>query len=138
MLVPGWQDMSIVQYYYGAVLHPLAKHNPITDCSSGGAGQQERMATELPPPIVAAAETMQETAETVQETAECFAGGELNVSGLVAIIVFYVAVLLVGVWASWRTRKAEQNTEQVNTRAQLWFGLVSVCLFYGQRKLTAH
>jgi len=71
------------------------------------------MATELPPPIVAAAETVQETTETVQETAECFAGGELNVSGLVAIIVFYVAVLLVGVWASWRTRKAEQNTEQV-------------------------
>ena len=94
------------------------------------------MATELPPPIVAAAETVQETAETVQDAAECFSGGELNVSGLVAIIVFYVAVLLVGVWASWRTRKAEQNTEQVNTAAQLVFqfsefrfGLVSVCRF---------
>jgi len=46
---------------------------------------------------------------------ECFGSSELgvNVGGLIAIIVFYVAVLLVGIWASWRTRKEEQNTEQV-------------------------
>jgi len=45
----------------------------------------------------------------------CFGSSELgiNVGGLIAIIVFYVAVLLVGIWASWRTRKEEQNTEQV-------------------------
>eukprot|EP00092_Neocalanus_flemingeri_P106012 GFUD01135966.1.p1 GENE.GFUD01135966.1~~GFUD01135966.1.p1 ORF type:complete len:607 (+),score=99.83 GFUD01135966.1:58-1878(+) len=46
---------------------------------------------------------------------ECFGSQELgvNVGGLIAIIIFYVAVLLVGIWASWRTRKEEQNTEQV-------------------------
>ena len=52
---------------------------------------------------------------------ECFGGSSdlgVDVIGLVAIIVFYAAVLAVGIWASWRTRKNEQNQEQVrrNTR----------------------
>jgi len=37
----------------------------------------------------------------------------INWGGLAAIIIFYAAVLLVGIVAAWRTRKAEQNTEQV-------------------------
>jgi len=47
---------------------------------------------------------------------QCFAGGEelgIDVLGLVSIIIFYIAVLGVGIWASWRTRKQEQNQEQV-------------------------
>lgn len=46
----------------------------------------------------------------------CFAGSEelgVDVIGLVAIIIFYLAVLGVGIWASWKTRKEEQNQEQV-------------------------
>lgn len=37
----------------------------------------------------------------------------VNWGGLVAIIVFYLAVLLVGIWAGWKNRKKEQDTEQV-------------------------
>jgi len=37
----------------------------------------------------------------------------IDVLGLVAIIIFYLAVLAVGIWASWRTRRVEQNQEQV-------------------------
>jgi len=46
----------------------------------------------------------------------CFVGSEelgVDVIGLVAIIIFYMAVLGVGIWASWKTRKEEQNQEQV-------------------------
>lgn len=37
----------------------------------------------------------------------------INWGGLAAIVIFYAAVLLVGIVAAWRTRKKEQNTEQV-------------------------
>jgi len=37
----------------------------------------------------------------------------VNWGGLVAIVIFYAAVLMVGIIAAWRTRKKEQNTEQV-------------------------
>jgi len=37
----------------------------------------------------------------------------VNWVGLSALIVFYLAVLLVGLWAGFTTRKKEQNTEQV-------------------------
>merc|ERR1719450_1043712 len=37
----------------------------------------------------------------------------VNWEGLAAIIIFYLAVLLVGLWAGWKTRKKEANTEQV-------------------------
>jgi len=64
--------------------------------------------------VVADLTTLATTAANLTSE-ECFGSSELgvNVGGLIAIIVFYVAVLLVGIWASWRTRKEEQNTEQV-------------------------
>ena len=37
----------------------------------------------------------------------------VNWEGLAAIIIFYLAVLMVGLWAGWKTRKKEANTEQV-------------------------
>jgi len=37
----------------------------------------------------------------------------VNWGGLAAIIIFYLAVLLVGLWAGWRTRKKAQDSEQV-------------------------
>ncbi|KAK8386520.1 hypothetical protein O3P69_010863 [Scylla paramamosain] len=39
-------------------------------------------------------------------------GGGLNVAGLVAIIVFYLIILGIGLWAAWR-RKGEASTEEV-------------------------
>ena len=69
------------------------------------------MATEIPPPVV---ELMEEAKNVSGQ--ECFAGSSelgVDVTGLVAIIIFYAAVLAVGIWASWRTRKSEQNQEQV-------------------------
>ena len=71
-----------------------------------------RMATEIPPPVV----ELMEEAKNVSSGEECFAGSSelgVDVTGLVAIIIFYAAVLAVGIWASWRTRKSEQNQEQV-------------------------
>ena len=70
------------------------------------------MSTEVDPPLAELAKMM----ETQNVTGECFGGSSdqgVDVVGLVAIIIFYAAVLAVGIWASWRTRKTEQNQEQV-------------------------
>ena len=70
------------------------------------------MSTEVAPPLAELAKMM----EAKNMTEECFGGSSdqgVDVVGLVAIIIFYVAVLAVGIWASWRTRKTEQNQEQV-------------------------
>jgi len=50
---------------------------------------------------------------TTNETGTCQGPDELNVEGLIAIIVFYLAVLLVGLYAGWKKRGEEQNQEQV-------------------------
>lgn len=39
-------------------------------------------------------------------------GGGVNVPGLIAIILFYLIILGIGLWAAWR-RKGEVNTEEV-------------------------
>jgi len=49
----------------------------------------------------------------VNSTDTCYGQEDLNVEGLVAIIVFYLAVLLVGLYAGWKRRSEEQNQEQV-------------------------
>ena len=70
------------------------------------------MSTEVAPPLAELAKMT----EAKNMTEECFGGSSdqgVDVVGLVAIIIFYVAVLAVGIWASWRTRKTEQNQEQV-------------------------
>ena len=37
----------------------------------------------------------------------------INVSGLVSIIIFYLIVLLIGIWAGWKQRKESQDQETV-------------------------
>lgn len=35
-----------------------------------------------------------------------------HVAGLIAIIVFYLAILLVGIWAAWKTKNAGSDGER--------------------------
>ena len=37
---------------------------------------------------------------------------DINVPGLVSIIVFYLIVLFIGIWAGWRQRKSQVTTDQ--------------------------
>ena len=37
----------------------------------------------------------------------------INVSGLVSIIIFYLIVLLIGIWAGWKQRKETADQETV-------------------------
>ena len=72
------------------------------------------MSTEVSPPLAELGKMLEMEAKNL--TGECFGGSSdqgVDVVGLVAIIIFYAAVLAVGIWASWRTRKTEQNQEQV-------------------------
>jgi len=36
---------------------------------------------------------------------------DINIPGLVSIIVFYLLILIVGLWAGWNKRKMNSNTE---------------------------
>lgn len=49
--------------------------------------------------------------ENVNGTSENVQSNELNVSGLVSIIVFYLVVLAVGVWAGWKQRRENAGKE---------------------------
>ena len=74
------------------------------------------MSTEVAPPLVELGKMLGNLTKASNETGQCFGGSTdqgVDVVGLVAIIIFYAAVLAVGIWASWRTRKTEQNQEQV-------------------------
>jgi len=52
--------------------------------------------------------------EAVKDADTCdFSNRSLNVEGLIAIIIFYLAVLAVGLYAGWKRRKVEQNQEEV-------------------------
>ena len=73
------------------------------------------MSTEVSPPLAELGKMLGNLTKAGNET-QCFGGSAdqgVDVVGLVAIIIFYAAVLAVGIWASWRTRKTEQNQEQV-------------------------
>ena len=74
------------------------------------------MSSEVSPPLAELGKVLETVTEAKKNASECFGGSSdqgVDVVGLVAIIVFYAAVLAVGIWASWRTRKTEQNQEQV-------------------------
>ena len=74
------------------------------------------MSTEVAPPLAELGKMLGNMTKAGNETGGCFGGSAdqgVDVVGLVAIIIFYAAVLAVGIWASWRTRKSEQNQEQV-------------------------
>ena len=74
------------------------------------------MSTEVAPPLAELGKMLGNLTKAANETGQCFGGSTdqgVDVVGLVAIIIFYAAVLAVGIWASWRTRKTEQNQEQV-------------------------
>jgi len=49
----------------------------------------------------------------VTDDGVCYGQDSLNVEGLIAIIVFYLAVLLVGLYAGWKKRGEVQDQEQV-------------------------
>ena len=36
----------------------------------------------------------------------------INIPGLISIIIFYLVVLLIGIWAGWRQRKSSETTDQ--------------------------
>ena len=36
----------------------------------------------------------------------------INIPGLISIIIFYLVVLLIGIWAGWRQRKSTETTDQ--------------------------
>ena len=38
--------------------------------------------------------------------------GDINVPGLVSIIVFYLIVLFIGIWAGWKQRKSQVTSDQ--------------------------
>ena len=80
------------------------------------------MSTEVSPPLAELGKMLENLTKSASEDGECFGGSSdqgVDVVGLVAIIVFYAAVLAVGIWASWRTRKTEQNQEQVGDNISL-------------------
>lgn len=37
---------------------------------------------------------------------------EVNVLGIVSIVVFYLVVLLIGLWAGWRQKKEQNQVDQ--------------------------
>ena len=74
------------------------------------------MSSEISSPLAELGKMVGNMTKAGNETGGCFGGSAdqgVDVVGLVAIIIFYAAVLAVGIWASWRTRKTEQNQEQV-------------------------
>ena len=76
------------------------------------------MSTEVATPLAELGKMLGNLTKAGNETGQCFGGSTdqgVDVVGLVAIIIFYAAGLAVGIWASWRTRKTEQNQEQVGT-----------------------
>ena len=84
------------------------------------------MSTEVAPPLAELGKMLGNLPKASNETGQCFGGSTdqgVDVVGLVAIIIFYAAVLAVGIWASWRTRKTEQNQEQVGWVGSNWIFL---------------
>lgn len=55
----------------------------------------------------------------------------LNVVGLISIIVFYIAVLLVGVWAGWRQRKIVKNEGRTQDQEEVMLAGRNIGLFVG-------
>ena len=53
--------------------------------------------------------------DTTMDPSEELSETGINVSGLISIIVFYLIVLAIGVWAGWRQRRfqREENQETV-------------------------
>ena len=84
------------------------------------------MSSEVSPPLAELTKMMQNITEAKKNASDCFGGSPdqgVDWVDLVAIIVFYAAVLAVGIWASWRTRKTEQNQEQVGWVGSNWIFL---------------
>ena len=54
-----------------------------------------------------------ETTEAITGASEASEG--INAAGLISIIVFYLVVLLIGLWAGWRQRKVAKQQGRSNT-----------------------
>ena len=55
----------------------------------------------------------------------------INISGIISIIVFYVAVLMVGVWAGWKQKRSGAKTDQeevmlAGRNIGLWVGVLTM------------
>ena len=59
------------------------------------------MADDIPPPIISPSVTPE--GDDIDS---------VNVWGLVSIIVFYLVVLFIGIWAGWKQRKTQTQTDQ--------------------------
>ena len=56
----------------------------------------------------------------------------INVAGLISIIVFYLVVLLIGLWAGWRQRKvAKQQGRSSNNQEEVMLAGRDIGLFVG-------
>ena len=56
----------------------------------------------------------------------------INVAGLISIIVFYLVVLLIGLWAGWRQRKvAKQQGRSSNDQEEVMLAGRDIGLFVG-------
>lgn len=55
-------------------------------------------------------------------------------SGLIAIIVFYLAILGIGLWAAWRRRNAPGGTEEVMLAGRDIGSLVGIFTMTGKSR----
>ena len=71
-----------------------------------------------------------ELVESANETAE--ASEPINVAGLISIIVFYLVVLLIGLWAGWKQRKvAKQQGRSASSEEEVMLAGRDIGLFVG-------
>ena len=77
-------------------------------CLEVEANPQVNMADELPSPVISSSDTSEDVC-TIPEGDDT---SSINVWGLVSIIVFYLVVLFIGIWAGWKQRKGQSQTDQ--------------------------
>ena len=73
-----------------------------------------------------------ESAASAEPEAEPSGDSQINVVGLVSIIVFYLIVLLIGLWAGWRQRKiAKQQGRSSVDQEEVMLAGRDIGLFVG-------
>lgn len=83
---------------------------------------------ELPPPLLGGGDE-----SSINATAAVAADDDrpLNWSGIASIIVFYLAVLMVGVWAGWKQKRSGAGTDSETVMVAgrnigLWVGVLTM------------
>ena len=72
-------------------------------------------------------------AESGNETSSCLINNDkdLNVPGIVSIAVFYLAVLVVGLWAGWRQRRKRDEDQSGADQEEVMLAGRNIGLFVG-------